>query len=258
MEMKISGVIITFNEEQNIQKCIESLLAVTDEIVVVDSFSTDKTEAICISYDKVSFIKNEFQGHIQQKNYAMEKAQFDFVLSLDADEALSESLQEELLALKKSAGQQKAYSMPRLNNYCGQWIKHSGWYPDRKIRLWDRKIGKWGGVNPHDTVVLEEGIKAYPLKGDLLHYTTSSITTHLNQVNKFSDIAAQQLLQRAKKPHAFFKMILDPPFMFFKKYIFQFGFLDGFYGFTIAVISAHAKFLKYAKYIQKSRNLKKS
>lgn len=249
--MKISAVIITFNEEQNIKRCLDSLLGVADEILVVDSYSTDQTEAICKSYEQINFTQNEFKGHIEQKNFAMAKATYDFVLSLDADECLSPELTQEIKILKNAKSSNiQAYSMPRLNNYCGQWIKHSGWYPDRKVRLWNRKMGRWGGHNPHDKVILDKKIEVSTFSGDLLHYTIPSLTAHITQVNKFSEIAAQQLLDSKKNHSSTFKMIFDPPFMFFKRYILQLGFLDGFHGFTIAIISAQAKFLKYSKYKQ--------
>lgn len=249
--MKISATIITFNEEQNIKRCLESLLEVADEIVVVDSHSTDQTETICMSYEQVRFIKNEFPGHIEQKNFAIEQAAHEWILSLDADECLSDHLKAEIETIKSfDQTDFQAYSMPRLNNYCGKWIKHSGWYPDRKVRLWNRKIGKWGGNNPHDKVILDTDLRAGNLKADLLHYTIASLSAHINQVNKFSEIAARQLMNSEEKSSTTFKMIFDPPFIFIKRYILQLGFLDGFYGLCIAVISATAKFLKYAKYRQ--------
>ncbi|NBB80760.1 MAG: glycosyltransferase [Verrucomicrobia bacterium] len=254
--MKISATIITFNEEQKIKKCLDSLCHVADEIVVVDSFSSDQTESICKSYDTVRFLKNRFEGHIQQKNFALDEAEYDDILSLDADECLSELLINEIQDLKSGGGRTgMAYSMPRLNNYCGQWIQHSGWYPDRKVRLWDRKIGRWGGRNPHDSVVLDRGVKIESLRGDILHDTISSLAAHVNQTNKFSEIAARQLFDAKPRTAATFKMISDPPFTFLKRYVLQRGFLDGFHGLTIAVISAHAKFLKYAKFKElKSRH----
>ncbi|MGM0579327.1 MAG: glycosyltransferase family 2 protein [Bacteroidota bacterium] len=248
--MKISATIITFNEEQNIKRCLDTLLEVADEIIVVDSYSTDQTETICKQYEQVRFIKNEFKGHIEQKNFAIQQAKHEWILSLDADECLSEDLKTEIKIIKSAdPDNSQAYSMPRLNNYCGQWIRHSGWYPDRKVRLWDREVGEWGGQNPHDKVILDNGVQAKRLNGDILHYTIPSLNAHIAQVNKFSDIAAQQLLESKKNHSATFKMILNPPFMFLKRYILNLGFLDGFYGLTIAVISAYAKFLKYAKYI---------
>lgn len=249
--MKISATIITFNEEQHIEKCLDSLREVADEIVVVDSFSTDQTEAICKSYEQVRFIKNKFEGHIEQKNFAADQAEYPYLLSLDADECLSEALIKEILYLKATkTSPAQAYSMPRLNNYCGQWIRHSGWYPDRKVRLWDKDVGIWGGHNPHDSVVLELRVNATLLDGNILHYTIANLSAHVEQTNKFSEIAARELFDSKPETAATFKMICDPPFTFLKRYILQLGVLDGFHGLTIAVISAHAKFLKYAKFKQ--------
>ncbi|WP_375579201.1 glycosyltransferase family 2 protein [Marivirga tractuosa] len=249
--MKLSVTIITFNEEKNIQACIESVKDVADEIIVIDSFSKDKTAEICKSYSKVKFIENSFAGHVEQKNFAINQSNFEFILSLDADERLSEKLKEEIHQWKNEDTSEKdAYNMPRLNNYCGKWIRHSGWYPDRKIRLWNKNKGEWGGNNPHDKVIMNSDSTIGKLKGDILHYTTENLKTHLEQVNKFSEIAAQQLLNKNKGKSEYLKIYFNPPFTFFKRYILQLGFLDGFYGFTIAIISAHAKFLKYAKFKQ--------
>ena len=251
--MKISATIITFNEEKHIRECISSLLPVADEVIVVDSFSKDNTAEICKSFKEVTFLEHVFEGHVEQKNFAIDQASNKYVLSLDADERLSQDLQQEIIILKTKNNPADAYSMPRLNNHYGKWIRHGGHYPDRKIRLWDRSKGKWGSENPHDKVITtSDNIQL--LKGDLLHYTTASIFTHLNQVNKFSEIAADALMKSDKKVNAYLKVLFDPPFMFLKKYVFQLGFLDGFEGFVIAIISAHSKFLKYAKYIQKKRS----
>jgi glycosyltransferase involved in cell wall biosynthesis len=249
--MKISATVITFNEEQHIKKCLDSLCEVADEIVVVDSFSTDGTEAICKSYEKVKFIKHAFEGYIEQKHFDMEQASHNWILALDGDECLSDQLIREINKLKQEGlNGYQAFSMPRLNNYCGRWIYHGGWYPDRKVRLWNKQVGKWGGKNPHYTVTLEKNTKTKMLDGDILHYTIPSLEAHVNQSNKFSGIAAEEMVKSGKKQAANFKMIFDPPFVFFKKYLLQLGFLDGFYGLTIAVVSAHSKFLKYAKYKQ--------
>ena len=157
--LKISAVIITFNEEKNISRCLDSLSKVAEDIIVVDSFSTDRTKDICLE-KKVRFVENAFVGHIEQKNFALTQAVHPFVISLDADEALSPELEKSILEVKKNH-KYEAYTMNRLTNYCGQWIKHGGWYPDSKIRLWFVNKGQWGGVNPHDTVVLETGTSSF-------------------------------------------------------------------------------------------------
>jgi glycosyltransferase involved in cell wall biosynthesis len=242
--IKLSAVIITLNEERNIASCLRSLEGVADEIVVVDSYSTDRTEAICRKLG-VTFLLNPFEGHIQQKNYAAEKASHPYVLALDADEALSEELRNSILAVKKN-WTHDAYHFNRLNNYCGQWVRYAGWYPDVKLRLWDKRKGRWGGVNPHDKVMMDKGSSTAHLKGDLLHYSYYTITQHIAQTNSFSDIAAREAFQKGKKA-SFLKIVLNPWFTFVKKYFFQRGFTGGWYGFIICINSAFGKFLKYAK-----------
>ena len=242
--IKLSVVVITFNEEKNIERCLQSVQGVADEIVVVDSFSKDKTKKICEKYH-VKFVEHPFEGHIQQKNYAITEASHPHILSLDADEALSEELKKNILDAKKNWNYD-GYYFNRLTNYCGQWIKHTGWYPDRKLRLWDSRKGKWGGVNPHDRFILEAGSSQAYLEGDLFHYSFYTISQHMDQVNKFSDIRAKEMMAQNKKVSTL-KIIFAPVVKFLKHYILKLGFLDGYYGFVISVNSAHASFLKYAK-----------
>ena len=165
MTVSLSVVIITFNEERNIGRCLESVMGLAEEIIVVDSFSTDNTREICEQYG-VRFLENEFHGHIEQKNWAKEQAKFDYILSLDADEALDQELYREIMEVKQN-WQGDAYKMNRLTNYCGKWIHHSGWYPDTKLRLFDRKKGDWGGNNPHDKFIMESDSNILYLKGDI-------------------------------------------------------------------------------------------
>jgi len=249
--IKLSAVIITFNEEQNIERCLDSVAEVADEIVVVDSFSTDRTKEICEN-KKVRFIEHRFEGYIEQKNFAVNQASNDYILSLDADEALSESLKKsisEVLTEWKYDG----YSFNRFTNYCGKWVKHCGWYPDVKLRLWDRRKGSWQGVNPHDKFVLEAGAEIKHLQGDLLHYSYYTIEQHILQANKFSSIAAEQIIEKGKKV-PFIKVLINPAFKFIRNYFLKLGFLDGYYGLIICSIAANETFQKYAKawHLQKS------
>ncbi len=242
--MKISAVIITYNEERNIERCLLSLLELADEIVVLDSFSTDKTEEICKKYP-VKFIQHAFDGHIEQKNRAMNAAKYSYVLSLDADEFLSEKLKKSILAIKENA-EFDAYSFNRLNYYCQKPIKHSGWYPDKKIRLWNKSKGSWGGINPHDSVILENHASLKHLKGDLNHFSYNTIEEHIAQTNKFSTISAQALFEKGKKA-SIIKIWLKTFGAFIKNYILKLAFLDGFYGLVIARTNTYATFLKYSK-----------
>jgi len=242
--IKLSVVIITYNEEKNIARCIEAARVVADEIVVVDSFSKDKTKEICLSYG-VKFVEHAFEGHIQQKNYAITQATYPYVLSLDADEVLTKELQESILKVKQN-WTHDGYYVNRITNYCGKWIRHGGWYPDKKLRLWYAPQGQWTGINPHDRFEMQPGCKTTTLKGDLLHYSYYSIHQHLEQVNKFTEIGAKADFERGRKV-TFCGMIIKSIWKFKRDYIFKAGFLDGYYGFIIAVISAFAAFAKYAK-----------
>ena len=241
---KISVVIITLNEERNIERCLLSVKDVADDIVVVDSFSTDRTEEICNNF-KVRFITNEFKGHIEQKNWAITKAKYPHILSLDADEALSEELKSSIIKVKNN-WQYDGYYFNRLTNYCGSWIRHTGWYPDRKLRLWDSRKGQWKGVNPHDKYELIKGATKKYLKGDLLHYSFFSISQHIQQVNKFSDISAKANLKKGKKSNLLI-ILIHPVWKFLHLYFFKLGFLDGYYGLIISIISANAAFLKLVR-----------
>jgi glycosyltransferase involved in cell wall biosynthesis len=242
---KISAVVITYNEENNIGRCLESLMETVDEIVVVDSYSSDATGEIC-KEKGVDFIQHPFEGHIEQKNYALSCASNDYVLSLDADEALSEELIDSIQTAKGNWNAD-GYWVNRLTNYCGKWIRHCGWYPDRKIRMWDRSRGHWGGVNPHDHVVMDHNSRLNHLSGDLLHFSYPSIQNHISQINSFSDIAARAAFERGRRSNMALDICLNPMLTFFKKYLLKLGVLDGYEGFVISISTAYGKFLKYIK-----------
>ena len=248
--VKISAVIITLNEEKNIGRCLQSLQDVVDDIIVVDDFSSDQTAKICSDYE-VTFLQREWEGYSAAKNFGNSMAKYDHILSIDADEALSDELREAIISLK-SHMTCDAYYLNRLTNYCGQWIRHCGWYPDSKIRLWDRRIGKWQG-NIHESLVFEKQISSATLTGDLLHYSFYSISDHIQTANRFSEIAADEMVKAEFKVNILYHIILNPLYTFIHKYIFQLGILDGFYGFIICVISSFSNFLKFSKIKQKSR-----
>lgn len=243
--VKISALIITFNEEKNIERCLLSLQGVVDEIVVVDSYSKDNTKAICEKYN-VKFIENPFKGHIEQKNFAITQATHPYMLSLDADEALDDTLKAAILEIK-SNWTHDAYSMNRLTNYCGKWVKHCGWYPDVKVRLWEGKKGEWGGDNPHDKYELfDKNAAVKHLKGDLLHYSYYTKEDHYKQVEYFTTILANSQFKRGKKA-PLLVWLFSPIVKFFKDYFIKLGILDGLTGWTICTISAYATYLKYKK-----------
>jgi len=242
--VQLSVVIITKNEEENIGRCLDAVAEIADEIVVVDSFSTDRTEEICRAKG-TRFIQQAFLGHIEQKNFALAQASFHHVLSLDADEEVSTALKDSIL-LAKADWTADGYTMNRLNNYCGKWIRHSGWYPDRKLRLLDRRQGEWGGVNPHDRIKMHPGTTIKHLTGDLLHYSYKSIKEHVQRTDIYTDIMAAALHQSGKKA-TWIKCYANPGFTFFKNYILKRGILDGYFGFVVCYMTAYYTFLKYAK-----------
>ncbi|MCF8369047.1 MAG: glycosyltransferase family 2 protein [Bacteroidales bacterium] len=248
---KLSVVIITLNEEENIARCINSVKRVADEIIVVDSFSEDKTQKIVESLG-AKFYQNKFEDYVKQHDYADKLATFDHVLSVDADECLSEDLSNSILVVKKY-WKNDGYFMSRMTNYCGRWIKHSGWYPDKKLRLYDRRKGKWVGKKIHERYRLIEGSTTGHLKGDLYHYSFKSISDHVKQANKFTDLTSEVAFEAGQKS-SLFKIIINPIFKFIRNYVFNFGFLDGYYGFIICQISANATFLKYVKLKQLNKN----
>ena len=243
--LKLSGVIITFNEERNIEQCLHSLVNVVDEIIVVDSFSTDNTKAICKRFD-VKFIEQKFLGYIEQKNFALTQASYDHIVSLDGDESLSETLQKSIIDLK-SNWKFDGYFANRFNNFCGQWIKHSDWYPNKKLRVFDRRCAEWKGINPHDNVQLHNvKAKSGHLKGDILHKTYQTYSEFNQKTEYFSTIAAKAYYNIGKKA-PIWKIIWNPTWAFFKTYFLRLGILDGFNGYVIAVQTANITFLKYSK-----------
>ena len=241
--MKLTAVIITHNEERNILRCLNSVQDVANEIVVVDSGSTDNTGNICKEFG-VKFVHQDWLGYSEQKNFANSLASNDWILSIDADEELSDELKKSIFKYKNQhIPHDMVFSMNRLTNYCGHWIRHCGWYPDRKIRIWNRKVGKWQG-EIHETIEFSQEIKEKVLKGDLLHYSFDSSYEYENQQFKFAKMRGEHYFQKGKK-HASFFMVVSPIFSFIQHYFFQLGFLDGLDGLHICFITAKATKLKY-------------
>ena len=241
----LSVVIITFNEEANIARCLRALRGVGDDVLVVDSFSTDRTVEICRQHG-ARVVQNAFAGYVEQKNFATDQAEFDYVLQLDADEVLTDELRQSILAATQN-WQHAAYSLARLTNYCGTWVRHGGWYPDRKLRLYDRRLGRWQGLLLHERYEVSAGQTTGPLAGDLLHYSYPSIAQHVRQLNKFTSITAQELALRGPARVTLFHLLLKPFWKFVHGYVLRLGFLDGFAGLSIAALSAAGVFLKFAK-----------
>ncbi len=240
--MKLSAAIITLDEERNIARALESLRC-CDEVVVVDSGSTDRTAEIASKLG-ARVIESPWSGYAKQKNFAAENASSDWILSIDADEALSEALEGEIWQIKKNGPQFDAYTMPRLAQYMGKWILHSGWHPDRKVRLYDRRKARWVGDYVHESVHVQ-GTLGH-LQSDLLHFTCDSLSEHLRSMDRYTTLAAEQIVAQGK-PIGWSKLLFDPAWTFWRTYVLQQGFRDGLEGLTIAQMAAFYNFLKYAK-----------
>jgi glycosyltransferase involved in cell wall biosynthesis len=250
---RISVTIITFNEEKNIGACLDSVLEIADEIIVLDSFSGDKTEEIARSYPKVKFSKNPFQGHVEQKNAAIAIAKNEWILALDADERVDAELKKAILAWKlqsKSSDSVNGYKIARLTWHMGKFIRHSGWYPLRRYRFFRKSKSRWVGENPHDYITIEG--KGGILPGNIIHYSFRDLTDQVDTINRFSSIVAFTRYQK-NKSFSFLMAILKPWVKFLEIYFIKLGFMDGFPGFVIAISSAYSTFLKHAKLYELSR-----
>ena len=243
----ISVCVITYNEEHNIVDCLESVKW-ADEIIVVDSDSTDRTVELAKNYTK-NVIINKWHGYVVQKNFALEHATCDWILCLDADERVTPELKEEILSVLTKNNAADAYYIKRHTYYLGKWINHCGWYPDYKIRLIKRGKGKWDGIDPHDKMV-STGRTDY-LNAELHHFTYRNFSHQLKIIDRFSDVATDEYI-KAGKSYCIFKMLFHPPLKFLGVYIWKMGFMDGFQGFIIAVASAFYVFSKYVKLWEKT------
>ncbi|MDI6732382.1 MAG: glycosyltransferase family 2 protein [Planctomycetota bacterium] len=266
----ISVCIVCFNEESNIRRCLESVKWVKEyggEIVIVDSFSTDKTVEICREYtDKV--FQNPWPGFVKQKNYALSLAQNDWVLSIDADEVISDQLRDKILSEWKdgsystnpdpsdpdgssgrgpgTGNKYDAFRMKRHTFYLGRWINYGGWYPDYKIRLFRKSKGRWGGRDPHDRVIMDDNTAIKNLHYDILHYTYKNLSHQLRTIDRFSDVSSEALMGEGRR-FSLFNLLFRPPVKFIETYFIKLGFLDGLAGLIIAVASSFYVFVKYAK-----------
>lgn len=240
---KISACIISFNEEDKIEDCLNSLQGVADEIIIVDSLSTDRTKEIAAEYTDKLF-DQEFLGHVEQKNLAVSKASHDWVISLDCDERLTPELVSSILKIKDNLEQAAAYRMARKTFYVYRWLNHC-WYPDFKVRLFNKNTAKWGGVNPHDRVEVQ-GNNIVTLDGDIQHYSFDSIFEHIQTLNNFTEIGAREIIRRNKSVS-----MVSPwshgLWTFLRLYIFKRGFLDGYAGLVVSVLSGMHAFVKYNK-----------
>lgn len=240
---EISAIVVCFNEEDRIGDCLESLKW-CDEIVVVDSFSRDRTAEICRRYTD-RFIQRSWAGYREQKAFAHSQATKPWVVLVDADERVPPQLSDEILdALDRYGERFAAFSVPRLVYYLGRWWWRGGWYPDQDVRIFRRTHATWGGLDPHEKILVDGKVRR--LKNPLHHFSYRDISDHMNRINRFTTVSANEL-NRAGRRWRVADNLLRPPFRFLRSYVWKRGFLEGFAGFFIAATAAVYVFLRYAK-----------
>lgn len=249
----ITVIVITHNEELNISDCLESVKW-ANEIIVVDSNSSDKTCEIAKKYITKVFTK-EWKGYSEAKNFAIEQATNDWILSLDADERVTPELSEEInLILKNPGSKYNAYEVGRRAYFLGKWIRHCGWYPGYVVRLFKRQEGKYNESRVHEKLEVKGNIGR--LKNDLIHLTDRDLFQYFSKYNNYTSLAARDLYDK-KQQFKITDIVLRPVFAFVKMYFLRLGFLDGIHGFVLCFLSASYVFTKYAKlwekYLYKNR-----
>ena len=250
---KLSVVIITLNEEDRLEDALKSCSGIADEIVVVDSYSTDNTCMVAENYNAVIY-KNTFVDYGSQKNFALDKASNEWILNLDADERVSDRLKEEILEFKqKEIIRADGFRINRKTFYLDRWIRHSGWYPDRKLRLFKKSKSKWQG-RIHEGLLLDGKTEYMP--GDILHFTYRDMTDHIDRLNRYSRMQARDIVDKKKKL-LYLRAFLLPPVTFIRFYIWKMGVLDGLPGLIIALVSSWGTAMKYLKAIELKRTAKK-
>lgn len=243
----IAAAIITFNEEKNIERCILGLLDCVDEIVVLDSFSTDKTQEICGRYP-IKFIQKKWEGYAQTKNDLNDVIEMDYIFSIDADEVPDETLKAEISNIRKSdfTG---IYVINRKTNYCGKWIKYCGWYPEYKARIFPKNHARWEGDFVHEHLDYSSNLEVKNLEGNLEHYSYHTVQDHQIRAEKYALLGARKYFSEGKKTF-FLKPLLSAIAKYINVLIFKKGFLDGYFGFKIAWISAKSTRIKYKELIR--------
>ena len=250
----LSVVVITYNESKNIKRCLDSVKGIADEIIVVDSGSTDNTVAIAKSCG-AKVIHQEWLGFGEQKNFANSLVQNSWILSLDADEALSSELKEEITLVLKNP-YYKVYKINRRNRYCEKWLRYGSWYPDTKLRLFNKNIAQWNTNRVHEILMVDKNISIGKLKSDMLHYPFNSIQEHKKRADKYALLGAEQIFFSGKKPNII-KLLFSGSFRFFRDYFLKLGFLDGYFGFWACRITAQSVSKKYNESMRLFKNKKK-
>lgn len=240
---QLSVVMITLNEAENLRRSLPPLSRISDDIVVIDAGSTDETVRVAEEFGATVEIR-KWEGYSSAKNHGNARARHDWILSIDADEVLSDELVQSIKNLSPAEG--TVYALDRITNFAGTWIRHSGWYPDWKIRLFDRRYVRWHGDFVHERPDVPAGFATERLTGRLLHYSYASTDDHLGRIERYAELSARDLYNRGKRRTLLSRM-LSPLFRFLRTYIFKLGFLDGRKGWLISVRNARLVRLKYRR-----------
>lgn len=239
----LSACIVARDEEDRLGDCLSSVRW-CDEILVIDSHSADRTREIAAAAG-ARVIERDWPGHVAQKDFAIREARNDWVFCIDADERVSPELEKEIVALRDAGFPDAAgFSVPRVSKYLGRWIRHGTWYPDIKLRLFDRRRGRWAGRDPHDRVEVDGPIVR--LRGELLHLPYRSLEEHLITIDRYTTIMARELHAEGRRARLS-DLVLRPPARFFIYYVLRSGWLDGWRGLLMASLAAHYVRIKYAK-----------
>lgn len=240
----LSVVIITYNEIANIERCITSVKTIADDVVVVDSFSTDGTQQLAQSLG-AHVIEHVFEGYSAQKNWANTQAKYPHILSLDADECLSEEGIKSIQEIKQNFVAD-GYYFNRLTSFCGQWIRHSGWYPDKKLRLWNSTKGTWKNTDVHEEYELQSNAITTNIAANILHYSFTHKAQYHKQQSSYTTLGAKDY-HRLGKRATVVKLYFNPVFKFIKNYVFRAGFLDGYNGLYLCYYNGYYTYIKYKK-----------
>ena len=239
----VSAIVITKNEADAIADALASL-SWADELIVVDSESTDDTVAIARRFTDRVYVR-PWPGYVDQKNHAASLATHDWIFSLDADERVTDELRDEIRTLLQSEPTMRGFRMPRVSYYLGRWMRTTDMYPDYQLRLYDRRRARWDGLHVHESVKVETGVVGY-LKGELQHYPYKDLSEHLIRMDRYTTLAARQMFEKGKRATRL-ELLLHPPIAFARNYILKGGFRDGKPGLIISLVNSYYVMLKFAK-----------
>ena len=243
MSANLSSVIIASNEAENLRRCLPQLARISDDVVVVDACSTDETDSVCREMG-VRLIKRKWQGYSSAKNFGNSLAAHDWIISTDADEILSNQLVQSISAIRPTLG--FVYALDRITSFCGVWIRHSGWYPDWNIRIFNRNNSRWEGKHVHERLVIPQNTRVVRLEGKLFHYSYKTHEDYVKRRELYAELSARDLYDRGVRL-SISRRRIHPTLRFLRTYLLKRGFLDGRNGLVISLGEAQMIRTRYRK-----------